>query len=127
MSFATAFSQANPALPVNKPDTAPTVQADPVKLSKINDEKTKAYEALKDSVSESLDAIGAVTKVKLNKVSNTLLITNKNLKNVESTSKDVQRIERVYRIDTSSRPVVITVIMPPPSPVKKRGFFHWRD
>lgn len=117
MSFVDRFTQA---------DTIPapaSKDSDEIKmLQRVSADKAKEKEAWKDTISQNLQGLGTLN-TKADKIGRTLNTTESNLKKVAGTP---QTIEKVYRIDTSPRPVVIQVINPVTDrPVKvKRGLFQ---
>lgn len=108
------------------PQTIVRPDSETVKLLKLKAEKDKEGEMLKDSISKGIDELGTLGS-KADKVNNTLSKTANTLKGVyNSNEKDVQPIEKIYRIDTSPRPVVINVSAPYQPSVRQKGFFRAR-
>lgn len=125
MSFRKAFSQVDTTAPVK-----PMVKIDStVQLEKKVVEAKKAYELSKDTVSSNLEDLGKL-KPQAAQVRSTLKQATDNLKQAAATNavteKDVQRIERVYRFDTSARPVIINVHFHP-TEYKPRSWFKRRN
>lgn len=120
MSFKTSHAQVDtlPGKPANNADSIAI-------LEKINVQATKNYQASKDTTNLNLKAIGNL-KPKVDQVRTTLSVAQQNLKGL-IIEKDVQTIEKVYRIDTSPRPVVI-IVNPYVVPTKKpKSWFNRRD
>jgi len=114
-TITSAFSQAD-TIPVPKKDSQ---VVELIKLNRINSEKTVEYDAVKDTAARSLEDLSKLN-VKADNIKQTLKSASDNLKKATAEKeRDVQRIDKVYRIDTSPRPIVINVTNPYPLPVKR--------
>lgn len=96
-------------------------------LIKLNAEKSKEYEAQKDTANLILNDMGKLNP-KADRLLNSITRTESNLKKLAANPAAMQ-IERTYRIDTSPRPVVIQLISPVPIPdiPRSKSWFRKRD
>lgn len=101
----------------------------PVKVLEVMSlQKDVERDLIKDSIAQNVENLGNL-KPRAAEIKKTLKDTENNLReNILKADGDVQVIEKVYRIDTSPRPVVINVIYPPSTTlVRKRGWIFRRD
>lgn len=127
-AFSTAVSGQNPdTLPKKEMGKAPA-KSSPIKgLQDKIEQKDQENAAVKDSINQNLDELGQL-KPEARKVSNTIKATQRNLKEtILKSDGDVQAIEKIYRIDTSPRPVVIQIVYPVFEQPKKKGLFKRKD
>lgn len=128
-AISAAFSQMD-TLSKKKDSLAVVLQRKTVpELKKISNQKDLERDLILDSIAQNFETLGNL-KPSIEQTTKNFKVAENNLtETILKSDGDVQAIEKHYRIDTSPRPIVITVIYPviQPAKPKRRGWIFRRD